>query len=314
MINDGDYHEIDDATYIDDYVHVRNDGCPPGWPGAPAQAPCPSPGDPTEVEVVTGGKVERLRIWDSSTLTMSGGTVTDRLAALHSSTLTMSGGTVGWTVFDGLLSAVNSSTVLMSGGTVTTAQSLHSSTLTMSGGTVEYELKAYDSSAITLSGGTVTNLVSSGSSTATMSGGTVKDRLGAFHSSTVTMTGGTVEVRLAVFQSSTLTMSGGTVDGRLYALHNATLIIDGSGFAVDGTRVPYGNLTANTGTLTGTLNSGDSLNNVFYQGCYDGGTWQTTGTIRLVPEPSHAVLLGSALLGLLGLARRGPAWSSRTRA
>jgi hypothetical protein len=36
-------------------------------------------------------------------------------------------------------------------------------------------------------------------------------------------------------------------------------------------------------------------------------------TIRFLPEPSHAALLGSGVLGLLALARRGPARRSRPR-
>jgi hypothetical protein len=63
--------------------------------------------------------------------------------------------------------------------------------------------------------------------------------------------------------------------------------------------VPYGDLTELTGTLTGTLASGAPINNVFYQGGYDHGNWQATGTIRLVPEPSTALLLA---LGLVGIA------------
>jgi hypothetical protein len=52
----------------------------------------------------------------------------------------------------------------------------------------------------------------------------------------------------------------------------------GRGFAVDGNPVPYGDLSALTGTLTGTLASGDPVNNVFHQG---GGFY--TGTITLAP-------------------------------
>jgi hypothetical protein len=51
MINDGAYHEINDATYNEDYVYVRNADCPPNWPtsGNPWDF-CSNPGDPTDVE------------------------------------------------------------------------------------------------------------------------------------------------------------------------------------------------------------------------------------------------------------------------
>ena len=70
----------------------------------------------------------------------------------------------------------------------------------------------------------------------------------------------------------------------------------GAGFEVDGIPVPYGDLTALTGTLTGTLLSGDSLYAEFGQ-----GSSYYTGTITLVPEPTTALLLG---IGLAGLALR----------
>jgi hypothetical protein len=63
--------------------------------------------------------------------------------------------------------------------------------------------------------------------------------------------------------------------------------------------VPYGDLSALTGTLTGTLWSGDSLNATFHQG---GGAY--TGTITLVPEPTTSLLLGLGLLGLAVAGRR----------
>jgi hypothetical protein len=72
---------------------------------------------------------------------------------------------------------------------------------------------------------------------------------------------------------------------------------------VDGSPVPYGDLAAVYGTLTGTLTSGDAIDNIFYQGGFDGGgEFVATGTIRLVPEPETALLL---VLGLTGLAVGG---------
>lgn len=55
------------------------------------------------------------------------------------------------------------------------------------------------------------------------------------------------------------------------------------------------------------LLSGDSLNIPFYQG---GGSY--TGTIRLIPEPSTAILTGAGLVGLLAMTRRLAASRSRS--
>jgi hypothetical protein len=84
------------------------------------------------------------------------------------------------------------------------------------------------------------------------------------------------EGHLAAGDFADVTMSGGTVVGELFANDSSTITIVGRDFEVDGVPVPYGDLTAQTGTLTGTLASGDPINNVFYQG---GGDY--TGTITL---------------------------------
>jgi hypothetical protein len=71
---------IDGADdYTGDQVYVRNVGCPTGWPAVAPGGSCPSPGAATEVEVVSGGSVgDDLRVYESSTVTMSGGTVGGR--------------------------------------------------------------------------------------------------------------------------------------------------------------------------------------------------------------------------------------------
>ena len=74
--------------------------------------------------------------------------------------------------------------------------------------------------------------------------------------------------------------------------------------------VGYGDLTAQTGTLTGMLGSGDPINNRFYQGGYS-AVWRCfihpcNGTITLeyAPEPSAALLAACALATLVLLRRR----------
>ncbi len=159
---------IDDWTYQDAFVHVRNVGCPPGWPGSGFPVDdCPSPGPPTEVEMADDGEATYLFVYDSSTVTMTGGSV-----------------------LSGIVQALDSSTVTMTAGSA---------------------------------------------------------RLRANHFSTITVTGGMISQYLSTYDSSTIT-------------------IVGRGFEVDAVPVPYGDLTAQTGRLTGAFASGDPVDNVFYQG------------------------------------------------
>jgi hypothetical protein len=67
----------------------------------------------------------------------------------------------------------------------------------------------------------------------------------------------------------------------LGAYHDATVTIVGSGFAVDGVPVPFGDLTAMSGTLTGTLQSGEALDLPFNR--------FTSGSILLVAQPNVAI-------------------------
>jgi hypothetical protein len=145
-------------------------------------------------------------------------------------------------------------------------------------------LEAHDTSSITLVGGTVSSIV----------------RIRA--SGSVTMTGGTVLDTIHALASSTFTMTGGTVSGAFEAHDSSVITLVGRSFRVDGSPVPYGDLTALNGTLTGTLASGDPVDNVFYQG---GASW--AGTITLVEAPPVASVVPpwaplALVAGLLGAA------------
>jgi len=150
-------------------------------------------------------------------------------------------------------------------------------------------------------GGSVNWFFIQDTSTFDMEGGLVGGQLNGRGFSTVTMNGGAVTSHLVVGDSSTLSLTGGIVGEQLRAEGDGLMLIFGSGFEVNGTPVPYGDLVAMSGVLTGMLSSGDLLSNEFKQGGLD-GTYN--GTIRLVPEPGTASLLGFGLLGLAAARRR----------
>jgi hypothetical protein len=339
--NGGSLITLNDATYSADDVYVRDATC--GQLDFPYK-PCLSPGVSTEINVAIGAVVDNLFVLDSSSITMSDGTVNGWLVAADSGSISMSGGVV-----DGLL-VDNSAYLEMSGGTVNfwfeayensvvemndglvdgflladfsiltmyagTANYLdawNSSIVTIYGGTVGGggggdDLNSWDSSVIKFLGGTVTGYLNAGdSSTVTVVGGTVDLDFDSWFESNATFSGGTVTGDIDAWESSSFTWNGGTVAGEVFAGDTATLTIVGTGFQVDGVPVPLGDLSAMTGVLTGTLESGDPINNTFYQGGHDyygNSSWFVTGTITLVPEPSMVLLQTVALLSLGAIATR----------
>ena len=176
-------------------------------------------------------------------------------------------------------------------------------------GGVVADLSALDSSTVTLSGGTVASLSASGSSTVTVSGGTVTFSVAGSGNSSVMLSGGAVSDKLLALESASVTLSGGTVSNELLAYQSSTITIVGRDFEVDGSPQPYGDLSAQSGTLTGTLASGDPVDNAFQQG---GGIY--TGTITLVAGPLPVPSLSSRgvltlavaffAIGLMGIAVR----------
>ncbi len=180
--------------------------------------------------------------------------------------------------------ATDSSVVNINGGMVGGMGFDGGSTLSMSGGAVGGRLFLHGSSSADIGGGEISHLDPRGLSTVNISGG-VLSTLWTGDNSTVTMSGGTFS-----------RYEPGHLERRVQAYDSSTIVMVGAGFEVDGIPVPYGDVTALSGTLTGTLLSGESFHAEFRQG---GGFH--TGTITLVPEPTTALLLG---IGLGGLALR----------
>jgi len=111
-------------------------------------------------------------------------------------------------------------------------------------------------------------------------------------------------------------MSGGTVGGDVVADDTSTIIFVGTDFMVDGTPVPYGDLTAGAGTLTGTLASGDPINNVFEGGGSSGSTITLTPRDylpTLSPWSQLALMVGLLGAGLGVWGRRLHTHRARTK-
>ena len=119
-------------------------------------------------------------------------------------------------------------------------------------------------------------------------GGTVTQPIYTYDSSLLEIYYGTVTSQLIAANSSRVEIGGGEVVGaELIASGSSVFTLIGNHFMVNGMPVPYGDLTLLTGTLTGTLANGGTVNSTFYQGGWAG--W-ATGTIRLVSDTTSLMI------------------------
>jgi hypothetical protein len=106
-------------SFPNDSLYIRNVGC-----DGTTEAKCPSPGDPTTVELVTGGSVGtpgsggpsgsgQVSVFETSIFTMSDGFIRFGIEAWDSSEIIISGGTI---VTD--VRAFNSATIVITGGSM----------------------------------------------------------------------------------------------------------------------------------------------------------------------------------------------------
>ncbi len=164
------------------------------------------------------------------------------------------------------------------------------------GGEIARNLVAFDNSRITVSDGEIGELLgASGNSQVTISGGHIGIEVDAYMNSQVTFSGGVLGYQLRANGHSHVIISGGQVGYELWATQNSIMTISGTDFSIDSFSVGYGEITATSGILTGTLASGEIINNNFY-------IYQDA-SIVLVPEPATVLLL--ALGGLMLRKRRG---------
>jgi hypothetical protein len=167
------------------------------------------------------------------------------------------------------------------------------------GGRVSGSVNAYGASHIAVVGGEIGGPVySREDSRFDISGGLMGAWVQSLGSSEVTIGGGEINLFVEAWDNSRVTISGGTIGGRIAAIRDGLITLVGSNFAVNGTPVGYGDFTsdyARNGTITGTLENGDVLNNPFILNGF-------TADITFVPEPGTILPLG--LGGVCWLRRR----------
>ena len=131
---------------------------------------------------------------------------------------------------------------------------------------------------------------------ANISGGSIGFELHTYDFSQATISGGSIAYDLMAFNDSEIFISGGLIGDEIDVRDYSQVSIYGSGFEIDGVPADYGQITTGTidefgrltGTLTGILQNGDPLNNVFYI--------EPDARITLVPEPATLLILGAGCL------------------
>jgi uncharacterized protein YjbI with pentapeptide repeats len=268
VFRDGERHVIDaDNSYPSDDVWVQTPGHLP----------------PTEVVLVAGGEIGGSVdvLSESSSFEMTGGAVGDVVTAWGRSTVTISGGEVNANNPSGCdyqgLVAQHYATVTVRGGLVCSVRWFSQGTLNFEGGIGE-TISIYSGATLNMTGGTLTGKGDAPTilGDARISGGEVNATGSAILSRWpyVEISGGVFngDVQAGEIDGSQwgqVVISGGSFNGSLLAIGDNSLItVVGADF-----NLPYGDITAASGTLTGNLADGTPIDVPFSR--------PGTGTITL---------------------------------
>lgn len=181
---------------------------------------------------------------------------------------------------------------------------------------IDGDVLVFDDSVLNVLGGRIASFEAHGTSNVNFAGGLLATGATAFGQSQVNVVGGELGDYVRVRDQANLTIGGGTtwgvaafdeafvqilggqftdalpaVQNSLDARGNSTILIFGSGF-----NYPAGPIADSTGTLTGTLASGESFAARF--SIADGAS------IQVVPEPAAACLAATGIAGLWYVRRR----------
>jgi len=249
--------------------------------------------------IMTGGQIDRLDPFGNSTVDITGGSL-GVVCAMENSQVTVSNASVEW-LYPELRQNSSLSLTNTSLGEYHSMDTYDNSHFTLSTGTSLDQIRSFGSSTATISGGSAVWISAYANSRVTMTGGQI-ECLDAFENSIVDMTGGHVE-NLGAWGDSAVNITGGSLTS-LDAYENGCIDIFGGefyGIYTNGSGLiklygtdfnyNYGFITDMTGTLTGTLASGDFIQINFFR--------YNDGAILLVPEPATLLLLGLGGIALI---------------
>ena len=166
---------------------------------------------------------------------------------------------------------------LVNNGAVGSLYAYKKASIAMSGGSVGFNVTSRGNSTVNVSGGTIGyHLISQGNGIVNLTNGSVGSGLQAWNNSIINMSGGIIGDRVGVWDEALITISGGTINNGFTLYKDAFIYLVGTDFEINGnplvagdklsdfgTRIENGEHDYFTGTITGTLLDGSSLNNDF---------------------------------------------------
>ncbi len=194
-----------------------------------------------------------LTTFDTSEVTVNGGSLMRTANALHQSTLNLNSDNVNY------VEAFDQATVNVTGGVLTEGSRIYdesqmnfidgkllggisffdSSFLHMTGGQITGGMAALSSSELQIDGGVIEGKVTgSTSAIINVSGGSLDDSIRLRNSATANISGGHIGAGYAAEAFSTTNLSGGAIGQRFGINDFGTLNIDGFDFRIDGVPVP----------------------------------------------------------------------------